>query len=66
MDTFNRAVAREQSVRNVFARRDEALRWLDDARRDGKRKEVRRLEGLLRKFDKLIAQYGWDRHAQGS
>ena len=43
--------------------RDQAAKFLDEARAAGDRREVRTWEAELRKFDKLIATYGLNRYS---
>jgi coenzyme F420-reducing hydrogenase beta subunit len=42
----------------LIARQADGERLLDDARCNGNTKEAKRIETTMRKFDKLLAQYG--------
>lgn len=50
----------------ILARRAEAIKYLEEARASGSKKEIRGWEAHLRKMDKMISQYGLERYAHRS
>ena len=63
MATLERLPTPEENAKAILARRSEALVLLEEARATGNRKEIRSLESVLRKWDKLISEYGLERYA---
>jgi len=48
---------------STLAGREVAVKWLNEARSVGDKKEIRALESKLRRIDALIAKYGMERYA---
>jgi hypothetical protein len=52
------AVSADDSVRQILARKEEALAYLRQATRAGKAEDIEAWQSLIRKFDRQLAQYG--------
>lgn len=51
-------VSADDAARQILARKDEALAYLRAATLAGKAEDIEAWQSLIRKFDKLLAQYG--------
>ena len=54
--------SRETHARAILQRRDEAQKYLEDARSKGDNKEARTWGSHIKKMDKMIAEYGLERY----
>ena len=52
-----------ENAEMMRAKRREVLAFLDEAHANGNKKDIRSWESMLRKLDKLMADYGMDRNA---
>jgi len=48
----------DDTARSILARKEEALAYLRQATLAGKAEDIDAWQSLIRKFDKLLAQYG--------
>lgn len=53
----------EEHAKAMLRMRGEIAGFLEEARDSGNRREARKWQAELRKFDKLIADYGLNRYA---
>jgi hypothetical protein len=50
-------------AQTILASRDDVVRYVDEAQRNGKRRQAASWRSRLRKLDQRIALYGLDRYA---
>jgi hypothetical protein len=61
---MDRELMAKQLAQATLASRADAARYLEEARRDGKLRDVISWQSRLKKIDRRIAQYGLERYAQ--
>jgi hypothetical protein len=60
---MDRALMARQLAQATLAARADAARYLDEARRDGKLRDVLSWQSRLKKIDQRIARYGLEQYA---
>jgi hypothetical protein len=61
---MDRALIAKQLAQATLASRADVARYLNEARRDGKLRDVILWRSRLKKLDRRIAQYGLERFAE--
>jgi hypothetical protein len=63
---MDRALMAKQLAQAALASRADVVRYLEQARRDGKLREAISWQFRLKKLDRRIAQYGLERFAESN
>jgi hypothetical protein len=64
--SMDRALMAKQLAQAALASRADVVRYLEQARRDGKLREAISWQSRLKKLDRRIAQYGLERFAESN